>query len=306
MIQILLALLVLQYSGAFLPTTKVECSINYFILPGMERCHPHLTCADLGSISILKRLGTGAVKNVFLGSWKGLSVVFSVPVSSNTIVDFMSGIGVLKLLNPSKRIVQLIGYCEENHVLLTEYHMNGNAADFFNQTPPESDSDIQSVHLCHQYSLILKYLHYGPAGRRVFCDSNSLEKLLSQLLVRSDLSLVLNDVDALPEVVNVTGIKCGHRQLFGTFVAPEQLWRSSEQFRDELMPGYDEKTDIWKSVFVCEYFLNRAIGGQVLRYRLFDLHKKCKNQDPMLRPTSKELELAYNNVLKELKNHIEL
>lgn len=306
MIEILLALLVLQYSSAFLPTTKVECSINYFILPGMEHCHPHLTCADLGSISIVKRLGTGAVKNVFLGSWKGISVVLSVPVSGNTSVDFMSGIEVLKLLNPSKYIIQLIGYCEQNHVLLTEYHPNGNAADFFNQTPPESDSDIQSIHFCHQYSLILKYLHYGPAGRRVFCDSNSLEKLLSQLLVRTDLTLVLNDVDALPEVVNVTGVKCGHRQLYGTFVAPEQLWPSSEQFRDDVMTGYDEKTDIWKSAFVCEYFLNRAKGGQVLRYRLFNLHKKCKNQDPMLRPTSKELELAYNDVLKELNDHMEL
>lgn len=306
MIQIVLALLVLQYSYAFLLTKKVECSNNQFILPGMVRCQLHLTCADLGSISIVKQLGTGAVKNVFLGSWKGLPVVLSVPVSSNILVDFLSGIEALKLLHSSKYIVQLIGYCEKNHVLMTEYHPNGNAADFFDQTPLESGSDIQSIHLCHQYSLILKYLHYGPAGRRVFCDSNSLEKLLSQLLVRSDLTLVLNDVDALPEVVNVTGVKCGHRQLFGTFVAPEQLWASSEQFRDYLMPGYDEKTDIWKSAFVCEYFLKRAKGGQVLRYRLFDLHKKCKNQDPMLRPTSKELELAYNNVLKELKNHIEL
>lgn len=304
--QILLALLILQYSSAFLSSPKVECSSNYFILPGMESCHPHLTCADLGSISILKHLGTGAVKNVFLGSWKGLSVVLSVPVSSNSLGDFMSGIDVLKLLNPSNYIVQLVGYCEQNHVLLTEYHPNGNAEHFFNQTPLESDSDVQSVHFCHQYSHILKYLHYGPAGRRVFCDSNSLEKLLSQLLVRSDLTLVLNDVDALPEVVNTTGVKCGHRQLFGTFVAPEQLWPSSEQFRDDIMPGYNEKTDIWKSVFVCEYFLNRAQGAQVLRYRLFDLHKKCKNEDPLLRPTSIELELAYNTILKELKNHVEL
>lgn len=306
MIQLVLALFVFQISNAVLCTTKVECTANYFILPGMERCNPYLTCADLSSISIIKRIGSGAVKDVFLGSWESFSVVLSVSVSRSTFVDFMSGIKVLKLLNPSKYVVQLIGYCEQSHVLLTEYHPNGNAADFFNQSPIESVSDIQSVKFCHQYSLILKHLHSGPAGRRVFCDSNSLEKLLSQLLIRSDLTLVLNDVDALPEVVKGIGIKCGHQQLFGTFVAPEQLWPSSEQFSDALMPGYDEKTDIWKSADVCEYFLKRAKDGVVFRYRLFELHNKCKNQDPGLRPSSQELEKEYSIVLKELENHVEL
>ena len=66
----------------------------------------------------------------------------------------------------------------------------------------------------------------------------------------ADLRLVLNDVDAIPEADSSRGlaVKCGHREIHRSpFIAPEQLWPWPDRpFRDEDMPGYDEKIDIWR------------------------------------------------------------
>uniref|UniRef100_A0A1B6LZ61 Protein O-mannose kinase n=1 Tax=Graphocephala atropunctata TaxID=36148 RepID=A0A1B6LZ61_9HEMI len=284
--------------------SEQECPVDQFKLRGMESCRPLIVCEDLHDIQIIKRLGSGAVKDVFLIDWKGFSLVLSVPINFTLLEDFMEGAKVLKLLNPSKHVVQFLGYCNKSHTLLTKYYPMGNAANFFSKILPYSA--LQGIEFCYQYALVLNHLHNGPAGRRVFCDSNSLDKLLSQLLVTSDQSLVLNDVDALPELVNGTGIKCGHRRLEGSFVAPEQLWNRNDPFKANLMPSYNEKTDIWKAASVCDYFLNKAKDGVLARYRLYELHLKCKDQEPLLRPTAQELLSEYSKVAEEYRIHSEL
>jgi len=136
------------------------------------------------------------------------------------------------------------------------------------------------------------------------CDSNDLNKTLSQYLVTDDLRLVVNDLDALPKVV--TGnedvlVKCGARQLFGDFVAPEQLWPyPDEAFDDDKMSGYDEKTDIWKIPSVLIHLLGRTSKANQMKFRLFKLFKRCKNVDPSLRPAIAEIKSTFDQVWEEV------
>lgn len=74
------------------------------------------------------------------------------------------------------------------------------------------------LQLAVEYVTIISSLHQSPPGMRVMCDSDNLLKTLSQHLLTSNFSIVVNDLDALPLV------KCGHRELHWNFVAPEQLW----------------------------------------------------------------------------------
>lgn len=285
-----------------------ECLKDQFKLNGMKNCHALLTCENVKQMTVLKRLGTGAVKDVFLFRWKEYEIVVSVPVNTQYLKDFLDGVNVLKLLNPSKFVVQFLGFCPENNILMTEYHKLGNFLDYLKTKPLVSNS-VQRVELCFKYASILNHLHHGPAGRRVFCDSNSLDKLLSQLLITSDFRIILNDVDAVPEVTDLSVIKCGHREIKGDFVAPEQLWTiTNDSFDDALMPGYNEKTDIWKAASVCEFFLKGAEDEEVLKYRLFEVHRKCKNKTPLLRPTAQVLLKEYNKVIEDIGEviHVEL
>lgn len=284
-----------------------ECLKDQFKLNNMKNCHPLLTCEDIKHMRMLKRLGTGAVKDVFLFKWKEHEIVLSLPVNPSYLKDFLDGVEAVQLLNPSKRVVQFLGFCPTNNILMTEYHKLGTLLNYLRTKPMVSNS-VQRIELCYKYASILNHLHHGPAGRRVFCDSNTLDKLLSQLLITSDFNIILNDVDAVPEVMNLSGIKCGHRELKGDFIAPEQRWVRDVSFDDDLMPGYDEKTDIWKAASVCEFFLEGAVDGEVLKYRLFEIHRKCKNKTPSLRPTALDLLREYKKVIEDFGevNHVEL
>lgn len=283
---------------------NLQCPSGYFRLQGMASCHLWLTCLDLKSIKIKELLGVGAVKAVYRAVWNGLSLGYSRLNNPNFLDDFEHGLNMLKALNPSPHVVQLVGFCEDENVILTEYHKNGNAVNVTNLLPP---NDLKfRLKLCLNYAILLEYLHNSPAGKRVMCDSNDIVKLLSQLLVTDNVTLVINDVDALPEVnleLNTTA-KCGHRQLIGTFVAPEQLWPFPGPFDDNKMPGYDEKTDIWKAASVCEYFLGDTPNSDFARYHLFSLHKSCKNIHPIKRPTASQLVREYVKVIEEIESDL--
>ena len=147
------------------------------------------------------------------------------------------------------------------------------------------------------YVSIIAFLHDSPLGTRVMCDSNSLKKTLSQYLITDELRLVVNDLDALPQVNegNQYKIKCGNRQLFGDFVAPEQLWpHLGRPFNDSEMVGYSEKIDIWKIPSVLLNLLGTSIYSTQLKLRLFSLFSRCRLIDPAKRPSAKE-------VLNEIK-----
>ena len=120
----------------------------------------------------------------------------------------------------------------------------------------------------------------------------------------SNFSLLVNDLDALPKVNRTKGqlIKCGHRQLHGDFVAPEQLWsRDDVAFNDAEMPGYDEKIDIWKIPDVCEHFLGNVPGADNLRFHLFKIHKQCKHMDPQQRPSAQDVVTEYERIQDEFE-----
>lgn len=222
--------------------------------------------------------------------------------------DFLHGISMLEALQ-GPLVVQLVGFCLEDNTLVTEHHPLGS---LFNLDSVLAQGQYQQhntwqvrLRLARDYVSILHYLHNSPAGRRVMCDSSSLEKTLSQFLLTSDFRVVVNDVDALPEVDPSRGllVKCGHRELTGEFVAPEQLWPyrdKGEPFSDELMPEYDEKTDIWKIPDMTRFLMGRVPGGDLVHFHLFHIHEECKKEDPKLRPSALDVLKAYKSVYSSM------
>ena len=219
-------------------------------------------------------------------------------------------------LQPSPSVTQLIGYCNDTSPsdgFVTEFYPYGSADGLLDLLRTDvqlrqRDGASLRLRLCIDYVEILSLLHsdVGPVGTRILCDSNDLMKTLEQFLVTSDLRLNINDLDALPEVVvgensHRSTVKCGHREIFGDFAAPEQLWPfDDKEFDDRLMPGYDQKTDIWKIPDVCGYFLSDRPDCRSIVYRLVKIHNRCKSLDPNLRPTAKEVLDNYRAVWTDL------
>uniref|UniRef100_A0A8C6W927 Protein O-mannose kinase n=1 Tax=Nannospalax galili TaxID=1026970 RepID=A0A8C6W927_NANGA len=248
---------------------------------------------------------------VFLSEWNEHKVALSRLSSLEMKDDFLHGLEMLKSLQ-SRHIVTLVGYCEDDSTILTEYHPFGslnNLEETLNLSKYQNvNSWQQRLQLAVEYVSILNYLHHSPVGTRVMCDSNDLPKTLSQYLLTSNFSIVANDLDALPLVNrnSQTFVKCGHRELHGDFVAPEQLWPYGKDapFQDDLMPSYDEKIDIWKIPDVSSFLLGRVEGSDMVRFHLFDIHKACKSQAPAERPTAQDVLDAYQNILHSLRDSV--
>ena len=274
-----------------------NCEKGYFILQGMSECHELLTCADMSKLVFKTDISSGSTKHVSLFTWQNHLVTVSVLANKDFEADFLSGLDNLIDLNPSPFVTQLIGFCRENFVIITEFHNSGSAKNVMRYMQKmQKIQPLICLNFCINYVEILQMLHSEAGGNRVMCDSNSLSKTLEQLLLTSDGRLLLNDVDASPKL-NGGLIKCGHRQLYGNFVAPEQLWpKENGEFDDDLMPGYDEKTDIWKLSHICQYFLKFCDNGKVLALHLHDIHKKCLDLDPKLRPTANDVFKQYVDV----------
>ncbi|KAM4625779.1 protein O-mannose kinase isoform 2-T2 [Polymixia lowei] len=274
-------------------------------MAAMKNCSPWLQCPQINAeVHKLKLIGQGAVKQVYLSEWRGQKVALSKLSSPEYLEDFLHGLSMLEALQ-GPQVVQLVGLCPEEHSLVTEYHPLGSLLNLESVLAQDRhrqhDTWQVRLRLAVDYVSVLHYLHNSPAGHRVMCDSNSLEKTLSQFLLTSDFHLVVNDLDALPEVDASRGLlaKCGHRELIGDFVAPEQLWPFSDDgllFSDELMPGYDERTDVWKIPDVMRYLMGRVPGGDVAHFHLFQIHEECKRRDPQLRPSALDVLRVYKSV----------
>lgn len=286
------------------------CPRGLFKMPTMKNCTPWLQCEQVKSdVHKLKLIGQGAVKKVYLAEWKNQKVALSTLTAPEYTEDFLHGLSMLRALQSSK-VVQLVGFCLEDHVLVTEYHPLGSLLNLDTVLTQERyvrhDTWQSRLRLAMDYVSVLHFLHSSPVGCRVMCDSNTLDKTLSQFLLTNDLRLVVNDLDALPRVDGGGGasVKCGHRELSGDFVAPEQLWPFHDRpFSDELMPGYDEKTDIWKVPEVTRFILGRVSGADLVHFHLFQIHEECKKTDPTLRPTAQQVlnvyKAVYSNMVRE-------
>ncbi|XP_066091379.1 protein O-mannose kinase [Saccopteryx bilineata] len=289
-----------------------HCPYGYFRMGQMKNCSPWLSCAELRTeVRQLKRVGGGAVKRVFLSEWKERKVALSRLTRLEMKDDFLHGLQMLKSLQ-SKHVVMLLGFCEEDNTILTEYHPLGSLSNLEETLNLSKYQPVntwqQRLQLAMDYVGIINYLHHSPLGTLVMCDSSDLPKTLSQYLLTSNFSVVVNDLDALPPVNRSAGtlVKCGHRELHGDFVAPEQLWPYGEDrpFHDDLMPSYDEKVDIWKIPDVSSFLLGHVEGSDMVRFHLFDIHKACKSRTPAERPTAQDILDTYEKVLNSLRDTV--
>lgn len=280
---------------------SASCGVGKFSLPGMDECHELLGCDD--EVLVLSLISTSTVKDVYLARWNGHAIVMSRLASPDYKEDFDENLSTLRLLAPNPYTVQFLGACRDS--VYTEYHKLGNAANLnlhLSKSLKAHDSISVRFQLCIQYVRILDFLHAGPIGTRVMCDSNTLEKTLTQYLLTDDLSLVLNDLDAVPQVdkENGVGVICGWRPLHGSFVAPEQVWKGKGDFDPNMVEQYDEKIDIWRVPDVCHWFLGQSTDADILKFKLFKVHKLCKSLDPAERPTARYLVETYTDVKESL------
>uniref|UniRef100_H3C7T0 Protein O-mannose kinase n=1 Tax=Tetraodon nigroviridis TaxID=99883 RepID=H3C7T0_TETNG len=279
----------------------------HFSTATMRACAPWLGCHIRSQVRPLKLIGQGAMKQVYLAEWQGQKVALSRLTAREYLDDFLHGVSMLQALQ-GPLVVQLVGFCLEDNTLVTEFHPLGllNLEAVLAQERYRRRNTWQArLRLALDYVSVLHFLHNSPAGRRVMCDSNSLEKTLSQFLLTSDFHLLANDLEALPEVDPSRGLlaKCGPRELTGDFVAPEQLWPHRNRgvaFSDRLMPGYDERTDIWKIPEVTRFLMGGVPGADLVHFHLFPVHERCKSRDPGQRPSALEVLRAYQAVYSSI------
>jgi len=269
-----------------------------FFLDNSGMCLPLLGChAMANELKIIEKIHGGFVKDITHVQWNDIDLAYSTPRAFKK--DFWSGMELLELFQESRYVVELVGLCRSPMQILTKFYKHGSADGLTQLLTKNNFSESRSfqikLQVAEDYLNIINFLHINETEPRVMCDSNGLAKTLSQFLITDDFHLVLGDLDALPIVTKSHKglIKCGHRELFGIFVAPEQLWPyTTKPFDDKEMPGYDEKTDIWKIPDVLYNLLGDSLLSQRLKYGLFDKFRRCKAMLPQDRPTAKEL-LSY-------------
>lgn len=275
-----------------------------FLVRGMNSCHPLLACNDLLDIEITGFLGNGIIKDVYLAKWKIHYIAVLKLKDISYLEDFRHNLNMLMNLGPSKHINQLVGHCNQS-IVFTEYQPYGSLNNLPFIGNLKTKSAPQCLRMCIQYVETMSYLHDSSLGTRVMCDSNDLEKLLSQFLISEDNEYVIaNDLDALPATIvdgKEIGVKCGHKELFGDFVAPEQLWSLEGPFNDTYMPPYNEKIDVFKVPDVCNWILDQCYNVDYIRESIEPLHRQCKSKNPKDRPTMLKLLKFYRNLYKKIQ-----
>lgn len=271
----------------FLPLVQAECSSNHFILPGMQTCHPLLSCESVAHFKPIKPIAKGVVKNVWLAEWNHHPIVLSTLTNTVYVQDFQSNLRNLKFFQSSNLVINLIGSC--GNTLFVEYHRHGSAVNLstiFKTYRIESFKN--RFDYCISYVEIIKFLHENFL---VMCDSNTLWKALSQYLITDQLKLIVNDLDALESFANGRKFKCGHRRVFGDLVAPEQLWPFPHKpFDNSQLPPYNEKIDIWKIPEICEWIVKDSNDIPLLARRFLTwIHSKCKSLEPQHRPSATDI-----------------
>ncbi|XP_037504311.1 protein O-mannose kinase-like [Rhipicephalus sanguineus] len=271
---------------------RLVCPNGTFALRGMSDCQDLLSCKDIKhEVHVLDLLASGTVKNVYVAKWKHHIVALSNLTETRLASDFQHNIQMYQLLGNADYTAQYIGSC--NDTLVTEYFTLGSAAELhslFNTKLIRYNTLSRRFSLCLSYVAILKYLH---AHNRIMCDSNTLLKTLSQYLIYPDLTLRLNDMDALPYATLTEMAACGSPPLQGELLAPEQR---GALLHESLCTT---ACDIWKIPDVCLWFLGKNSEAESFKFHLFSIHRRCKLHQPEERPSAEEVLKDYQRVWQE-------
>ena len=298
----------------------VKCPRGTFGLPQWTVCESVLTCDDiLHEVRISKLLYTLGNWHYYQAEWKGYEVVYgkihneNVGINSNAILA----------LSPHPNLLYPIGFCEEQRAIVFSIdqwrgtHSVGSVSEL-NTILVQTGCDNWMVRfqLCLDYIRILYHLHTEPSGPYVFCNSHSLELILSQFLISADLQMLLVNYDNLPQVRigtnNTTSpkslVKCSKSELKNDFVAPEQKWplNKLKVFNSDEQPGYNEKTDVWKIPDVARVLLGadslKTTENEHIMDYLVAIHHKCKRINPDERPAISDVLKEYELVWKLLSD----
>eukprot|EP00043_Microstomoeca_roanoka_P014265 m.141083 g.141083 ORF g.141083 m.141083 type:complete len:362 (-) comp15971_c0_seq24:911-1996(-) len=309
--------------GFYISPSNASCqpcpSSHFTSPPYVIACRQMLDCSDISTqITHLAKFSAGGVKTLFKGSWRHGGQVIVARPWPQLLEDFQMGFKNLQQMGHHPLVVQPIGYCEDPPALVFPLYRHGSALNVNLLAQGLEDVLEFRGQLIEDYASILVYLHHQASseGSYVMCDAITVDKLLSQFLISDDYRLILNDVDALPLATGKT-IKCGHRQLSGDFVAPEQRWpHPNRPFDDAEMPPYDEKVDIWRvpetitALLDCDE-LSRHEYCAAIRPYLAMLRGRCKRLNPETRPDARWVldtvrKLRYVLKLQEQQRHLTL
>uniref|UniRef100_A0A8C4PYI3 Protein O-mannose kinase n=1 Tax=Eptatretus burgeri TaxID=7764 RepID=A0A8C4PYI3_EPTBU len=246
----------------------------------------------------------GPVSQVYLTQWRGFRMALSLLRVPALQADFRHGVRMLRGLQ-SEAVVQLVGFCTQDDLLLTEFHPLGTLANVERvlESWGHGKDSRTRLAIATSYVSVLAFLHASPLGTRVMCDSNDLPKTLSQFLLVEQPGVVANDLDALPNTqshmngTQAKGVHCGFQPIVGDFAAPEQRWAPNSHHPP---PAYDEKTDIWKIPAVTDFVLGNGPGSDIVRLHLFEVHRRCKLFNPEMRPPAAVVLHRYTTVYREL------
>lgn len=282
-------LLVLVFLIRFIVLDEVQILLSFNFVSNQLRAtlSQRIDCEEYErNVSLISQIGEGLVKSVWLAKWQDKGyIAVSFLKSDLYLDDFLHNIHMLSNFTSldSKYTSHYLGNCD-NRYLFTKYYNLGPLSNlyFILKKPYRYHFNYESLvaddcfQFCIRYARVIEHLHNSPFGKRTMCDSNDLHKLLSQFLIDDNLNIIANDLDALPDAATST-IQCGNRSLIGDLLAPEQLNSSNT---------YDEKIDIYKLPFVCEWFLSLCPKNDLLNLLVHRLHTNCRNENPSKRPNA--------------------
>lgn len=290
-----------------------DCPTGMFRLPGMPSCESWLDCGRISAeVKIYRELQFGPIRQSHLAKWGRHLVMYSVPADSYSVPpgsrgESISELQFLQELSGSKFVAQLIGYCLATGVILTEYHRLVTAAHV-NEVLTRAGrySPVDRLSLCVNFAEMLTLLH-SHSPPLVLCPA-SPHTLLSQMILTADHGdhrLLLWDTTALvalDKVSNGSTVCSGWEE---EFVAPEQIQDKSDAsgYTDTLDKIYNEAVDIWRAPTICSMFLGQVEGSKSVKNLLQPVHRKCRDRDPTVRPTARDLLRSYKEVLRDIWQH---
>lgn len=276
----------------------VPCPVGKFSLPGWITCQPLLDCHQIEvettrNDRLLHSVGNW---NHYKADWSGYDVVYTI---LNPNVESVVDNDIFRIFSSHPNFFRPIGFCRTQNAVVFSYDPSilrtGDRLEAALASQPHCDGCLVRLRLAKSYLQVLSQLH---ANRKTLCNSNSLQQLLSQFLVRDDFTMVLASLDNLPGDVNEEEqILCHKAELTGDFVAPEQRWPHGKTkiFNIDEQPKYGTETDIWKAPDVVSQILGSGCSDELDYFRV--IHWKCKSFVPGRRPTAIELLLEYTTVI---------